>query len=207
MTTPTIVLAHGATSGPWVFDGWADALTGWDVRAPDLQEGLDVAHASMRDYARRLIEEAGDARPLVLGGWSMGGLVALMAATELQLAGLVVIEPSAPLEVSGGDDSVEPTPGTYEAGDLYGPQQPDSRSRPESLLARRERQRGISVPAVPCPLLVVAGRDHADDRGRAIAAHYGGDLIAFHDLGHEALILDTEPRGAVATWLGGLDLG
>jgi hypothetical protein len=207
VATPTIALAHGATSGPWVFDDWVDALDGWDVRVPDLQEGLDVAHASMRGYAGRLIEAAGGARPLVFGGWSMGGLVAMMAAAELGPAGLVVIEPSAPLEVAGGDHSVEPAPGTYEAEDVYGPQPAGTIHRTESLLARQERHRGISVPAVPCPLLVVAGRDHAEDRGRAIASHYGGDLITFHGLGHGALVRDTQPRGAVATWLGGLDLG
>jgi hypothetical protein len=45
-----VVLVHGAGSGPWVFDGWADDFPGVSVHAVDLHEGLDVAQASMTDY-------------------------------------------------------------------------------------------------------------------------------------------------------------
>ena len=34
-----LILVHGATSGPWVFDHWPAAFPGYDVRAPDLQAG------------------------------------------------------------------------------------------------------------------------------------------------------------------------
>ena len=54
-----VVLVHGAASGPWVFDGWAGAFPDDDVRVPDLQEGLDVARASMSDYADRVLAAAG----------------------------------------------------------------------------------------------------------------------------------------------------
>ncbi len=75
-----MVLVHGATSGPWVFDGWAARWPGEDVRIPDLQVGLDVAHATMSDYADRVLAAAGD-EPALLCGWSMGGLVAMWPST------------------------------------------------------------------------------------------------------------------------------
>ena len=45
------MLVHGAGSGPEVFEGWAESFPGVTVAVVDLQEGLDVAHASHVDYA------------------------------------------------------------------------------------------------------------------------------------------------------------
>ncbi|HTT92827.1 MAG TPA: alpha/beta fold hydrolase [Acidimicrobiales bacterium] len=76
------ICIHGAGSGPWAFAGWADDFPGWEVVAPDLQEGLDLATASMADYAAAVhvaSEGAVGLAHTVLCGWSMGGLVALMA--------------------------------------------------------------------------------------------------------------------------------
>lgn len=190
---PRVVLVHGATGGPWTFDPWLPHLAGLDVRVPDLQRGVDdVARATMADYEAAVTEAVGDTRAVVVG-YSMGGLVALMAARRRRLAGLVVLEPSAPVEVSGGDDDVVPRPGTYGGG--------RGRSRPESSWAQAERHRGISVPGVGCPLLVVAGRDHADDRGRAVATRYGGELRTFPDVPHDLLADDAEVIEAVTAWV------
>ena len=46
-----MVLIHGAGSGPWVFDEWQGDFPWIQLVAPDLQEGLDVAKASMSDYS------------------------------------------------------------------------------------------------------------------------------------------------------------
>jgi len=202
-----IVLVHGATSGPWVFDDWADSWAArWpevEVRVPDLQEGLDVAHATMSDYVDRVLAAVGD-RHAVLCGWSMGGLVAMMAARHSQPAALVVIEPSVPAEINGGDPNWPLAAGTYDAESTYGPSVPGTRHRPESLLARGERKRGISVPAMTCPLLVVAGRDYVDTRGRPVAEQYGADLMEFPELGHFQLVADPRVRGAIAQWVSSL---
>jgi hypothetical protein len=40
---------------------------------------------------------------------------------------------------------------------VYGSFPSDMRARPESLFARAERKRGISVPSLPCPSLVIYG--------------------------------------------------
>jgi len=210
-----VVLVHGATSGPWVFDGWADQWPDDDVRVPDLQEGLDVAHATMSDYADRVLAAVGDQaardkpvhdkpvrdRPVVLCGWSMGGLVAMMAALRCEPAALVVIEPSVPAEIDGGDPDWPLEAGTYDAESTYGPSVPGMRHRPESLLARGERKRGISIPEFDCPLLVVAGRSYVATRGRPVAKHYGADLMEFPELSHFQLVVDPRVREAIAQWV------
>src|ERR1700678_2243016 len=93
----SLVLVHGAGSGPWVFDGWADAFPSLAVVAVDLQSGLDVAEASMDDYARNVVTAARQLPPPVaLCGWSMGGLVVLQAAHEVRPHRVVLIEASPP---------------------------------------------------------------------------------------------------------------
>lgn len=203
MTDPTdrtLVLVHGAASGPWVFDAWRPRWPGYDVRVPDLQEGLDVAHASMGDYAARVTAAATPGAVVV--GWSMGGLVAMMAAAEIAPAALVVIEPSAPMQAGRADPDVVVEPGTYDAADVYGSVADPSQTRPESALARAERLRGVSVPRIACPMLVVAGRDYLDTRGRPVADHYRAHLLEFPDLNHGELVGEPEVCDAIRTWVG-----
>lgn len=201
-----LVLVHGATSGPWVFDGWAARWPDDDVLIPDLQEGLDVAHATMSDYVDRVLAAVGG-QPAVLCGWSMGGLVAMIAARDFQPTALVVIEPSVPAQIDGGDPNWPVEAGTYDAESAYGPSVPGTRHRPESLLARGERKRGISVPAITCPLLVVAGRDYIATRGRSVAEHYGAELMEFPELSHYQLVVDRRVRDAVAQWVSSVSPG
>ena len=195
-----IVLVHGATSGPWCFDGWAEQFPDDDVLAPDLQQGLDVAHATMAQYADPVVAAAGDGRA-VLCGWSMGGLVAMMAALRCRPAALVVLEPSVPQEVDGGDPDWPVEPGTYEAESVYGESVARLRHRLESLPARGDRKRGISVPGFACPVLVVAGDDYVDTRGRPVADHYGAELLEFAGLDHVQLVTDPRVRAAIAGWV------
>src|SRR5439155_22704054 len=103
----SLLLAHGAGSGPWVFDGWADAFPGLEVAAPDLEAGLNVAEAAMSNYAAVVVRGAERlARPLALCGWSSGGLAAMLAARQAEADLLILLETSPPGEVQGFDDSV-----------------------------------------------------------------------------------------------------
>jgi pimeloyl-ACP methyl ester carboxylesterase len=210
-----LVLVHGATSGPWAFDGWMPALGGFDVRVPDLQNGLDVGRATMEAYwdqveahldplhaADGAHKHGGAASSAVVCGWSMGGLVAMMAARRRRLAALVVVEPSLPLEVGGGDPDLPLIEGTYEAADAYGPVADATRHRPESVLARGQRLRGISIPTIDCPMLVVAGRSYLATRGEPVAARYAADLRVFPRLGHGELVERPEVAAAVTSWIG-----
>jgi alpha-beta hydrolase superfamily lysophospholipase len=85
-----------------VFDGWAQDFTDWSVAAPDLLEGLDVATATMQHYVASVVRATrrmAGSGPLVLCGWSMGGLVVLMAAPAVTPDAVVVLEPSLPAEL------------------------------------------------------------------------------------------------------------
>ena len=136
-----------------VFEGWGAALRGIEVVTIDLHDGRDIACSSMQDYARCLVEASIRLRPpLFVCGWSMGGLVALMACASLELAGLILLEPSPPAEVQGFDDSHKLRQGAFDPEEVYGPFPPGIASRWESQLARDERKRGISVPSIlPVP--------------------------------------------------------
>lgn len=194
---------HGAGSGPEVFGGWTGARVGIDVVAVDLQDGLDVASASMDGYARNLRRLAEDVpRPLALCGWSMGGLVAMMAAPEVAPESLVVIEPSAPAEVQGTAVVPDET-GTFDPEDLYGPFPGGIPARPESQRARVDRKRGISVPSLPRRTLVVYGDEFAEDRGRPLEERYGIEGAFFPGLDHWGLVLGGAVRDRVFDYVSG----
>jgi hypothetical protein len=198
----SLILVHGAGSGPWIFDGWAGAFPTLELEAVDLQAGLDVAEAAMSNYAAVVARAAdGLPRPLAICGWSMGGLAAGLAARPAEAAGLVLLEPSPPRETHGADPAVGLEAGTFDPEAVYGPFPPGIRARPESRLARAERRRGVSLPSLPCPALVVYGDEYADDRGRALARFYGAEELPFPGLDHWELVLDERVRHAVAEWL------
>ena len=75
-------------------------------------------------------------------------------------------------------------------------------ARAESTLARAERKRGISVPELPCPSLVIYGEAFRDERGTQIAGLYGSAERYFPGLDHWDLIRDLRVREAVAEFLG-----
>ena len=199
----SLLLVHGAGSGPWVFDGWEHRFSDLKVSAVDLHEGLDVGRASMADYASRVIHAAEPLpRPLALCGWSMGGLVALMAAQESRCAYLVLIEASAPGEVQGFDLSIQPRVEAFDSESVYGAFPPGVPSRSESQYARDERKRGISIPELPCPTLVISGKNHPVDRGTDLAAFYGAKLVEFPHLDHWELITTDSVKDSIRDFLG-----
>jgi pimeloyl-ACP methyl ester carboxylesterase len=202
-TPVSLLLVHGAGSGPWVYDRWLSAFPTLTVEAVDLQEGLAVEQASMSDYADRVAAAARTmVGPVALCGWSMGGLVVLQAAQEMQPHSVVLLEASAPAEVQGRDSDVQLVGGVFDPEAEYGKFPAGIAARPESLLARAERKRGISVPSLPCPSLVIATADFPGERGRSVADLYGSELAEFPELRHFDLVLNAAPRQAVADFLG-----
>ncbi len=201
-TVASLLLVHGAGSGPQVFENWPGHFAGLDVDAVDLQAGLVVARASMRNYAAAVAARANLLpEPRAICGWSMGGLAAMMAADLAGATRLVLLEPSAPAEVLSEHDHVPPAEGTFDPVEVYGPLPERLGTRSESALARAERKRGISVPELPCPALVVYGDEFPDERGRAIAARYRADERHFPGLEHVELVLDQRVPAAVSDWL------
>jgi pimeloyl-ACP methyl ester carboxylesterase len=145
----------------------------------------------MYDYAGIVERATAEVpRPLVLCGWSLGGLVVLMAAKQARPDLILLIEPSPPAEVQGSNRELPLVFGTFDPEAAYGPFPEGVRARPESAIARAERKRGISVPSLSCPSVVVYGNEFPDDRGRAIAALYGSETLEFPDLDHWRLVLD-----------------
>lgn len=198
----SLVLVHGAASGPRVFDHWTEVLDGIGIIAVDLHEGRDVATASMVDYANVVVGAAErSSRPLALCGWSMGGLVAMMAAGELRPGRLVLLEPSPPGQVAGFDGDVVPAAGVFDGERTYGPFPTGIPSRPESSLARAERKRGISIPELPCSTLVVSSAEFEVERGVGIASRYGCEHLHFGELDHWGLVMDQQVPSAILQWL------
>lgn len=198
----SVLLVHGAASGPWVFDGWAGAFERSSVVAVDLQAGLDVAYASMEDYALAVRRAASRMpQPVAVVAWSMGGLAAMLAAEEARPSCLVLMEPSPPAEIQGEDPGVLAEPGLLDGEATYGAFPAGVASRPESSLARAQRKAGISVLSLACPVLAVYGSEYRQERGRRIATLYGGAELAFSDIEHFGLVLDRRVRDAVAAHL------
>ncbi len=109
LTTP-IIMVHGAFCGGWVFEDFRKPFEGAGhfVMAPDLpghQSGAkrqEVAGQSMSGYAQAIAELCvAQPEPPILVGHSLGGLVAQLAAAKADLAGLILLAPSAPWGVQG----------------------------------------------------------------------------------------------------------
>jgi dienelactone hydrolase len=199
----SLLLVHGAGSGPWVYTDWAASFPTLTVSAVDLQEGIAVEHASMADYAARVTAAARALpQPVALCGWSMGGLIVLQAAEGVQPHSVILLEPSAPAEIQGYNPDVPLVEGAFDPEAEYGMFPDGIKAQPESLLARAERKRGISVSSLACPSLVIASAAFADERGRSVADLYGSTLVEFPELGHFDLVLHAAPRQAVADFLG-----
>lgn len=194
----SLLLVHGAGSGPWVFDGWRELFPPTlRIETVDLQEGLDPAHASMAQYADAVARAAqGLDHPVVVVAWSMGGLAAMMAADSADA--LVLLEASAPAEVQGVRREVVPAPGVFDPEGEYGAFPRGVRARPESALARAERKRGISVPELCCPTLVVYGDAFTDERGSRLVARYGTRELSLPGKSHWDLVRDPDAIRAVA---------
>jgi pimeloyl-ACP methyl ester carboxylesterase len=137
-------------------------------------------------------------RPFALLGWSMGGLVAMLAARRLEPDALVLLEPSPPGESADGE---APQEGVYDPEEAYGPFLDGIRARPESRYARAERERGILVTSVPERTLVVSGDEFAEERGTAVARRYGADELNVPGTDHWGLVRDERVRAAIADWL------
>ena len=193
----SLLLVHGAGSGPWVFDGWPAYFPSTRrLETVDLQEGLDPAHATMAQYADAIARAAQRLDRPVVVAWSMGGLAAMMAADSADA--LVLLEASAPAEVQGTRRDVRPAAGIFDPEAEYGPFPAGVRARAESALARAERKRGISVPALPCPALVVYGDEYAEERGHRLVARYGAHELPLPGKTHWDLVRDPEAIRAIA---------
>jgi len=182
---PSILFIHGGITGAWIWDAWRAHLSpfGWEVNVLDLRGHgrslpADMALITMDDYladVASVAEQVAAARGAypVIGGWAMGGLIAMLhAAREPRAPGLLLFAPSPPLEVAGRAEAevVRQTPSGPFGAEVYGLYPDDLeasrqalhdltdeeaaavleqvRGAEESGLARRQRRRGISLAAL-----------------------------------------------------------
>jgi pimeloyl-ACP methyl ester carboxylesterase len=181
VTRATVVLIHGAANSAGVWRYWRRALGALgattlavDLRGHGAGAPANLARTSMADYADDVKRAIGSLpQPPILLGWSMGGLVAMMVAADRHAAACIGLAPSAPARRRNADLPLREGvfgPETYGIVDRDPQRQPtmpdlDEEERaialaalgPESLLARDERQAGIVIDRMPCPLLIVTG--------------------------------------------------
>jgi pimeloyl-ACP methyl ester carboxylesterase len=91
--------------------------------------------------------------------------------------------------------------GTFDPEAVYGAFPAGVPARPESSRARAERKRGISIPSVPCPSLVIYGDDYREERGRQIARLYSSREHDFPGLTHWDLVREGKVREAIRDYL------
>jgi len=227
---PPIVLVHGAANSSGVWTHWQTALAdlGWTSYALDLRGhgacgAVDLSDTTMTDYAddvRALMGEL-PRRP-VLVGWSMGGLVAMMAAAGGGAAACVGLAPSVPGR--SRDGSLPLRHGTFgpeeygiasrEPGEQPAMADLDQEERRaalaslgrESRLARDERAAGVVIERLPCPLLVVTGTDdHQWPRSRYATMHLKADWMEAPGASHWGLVLSRPALArlvpAIAAWM------
>jgi len=227
---PPAVLVHGAANSAGIWRFWQQALAerGWasfalDLRGHGRSGPHDLSTTSMRDYAADVCSLTVQLRPPpVLLGWSMGGLVALMAAAEAGAAACVCLAPSAPAPQA--DVSIAPRAGEFgpEEYGLTGDVASDERAMPdldgeerqiaraslgrESRWARDERQAGIVVAAVRCPLLIVTGTaDRSWPLSRYRDVPLAAGWLSVEGASHWGLVLNRRALAmlvpAVTRWL------
>ncbi|HXK34073.1 MAG TPA: alpha/beta hydrolase family protein [Dehalococcoidia bacterium] len=215
------VLVHGAANSALVWTFWQRELAARghishaiDLRGHGHSSACDLSRTSMQDYADDLLAFLATlAAPPVLAGWSMGGLVAMLAAQRTTVRAIVGLAPSTPARRR--DESVELRTGEFDATeygvrlDDAGPQAAmydlDAEERllalascgRESRYARDERAAGVVVESLPCPLLIVTST--ADDqwpRSRYDGLHLAAEHLSVDGASHWGLVLN---RRAVAS--------
>ena len=176
----------------------------------------------MRDYAADVAAALrGVGEGPVVVGWSMGGLVAMMAAAGGHASACVCLAPSAPARET--DPSVPLRHGVF-GPEEYGitsrdpadqPAMPDLDSEErtvalasltdDSRLARDERRAGVAIASLPCPLLIVTGTaDEQWPRSSYDGLWLAADYIEAEGASHWGLVLNRRvlatlvPR--VAAW-------
>jgi pimeloyl-ACP methyl ester carboxylesterase len=103
-----IILIHGAANSARVWRFWQEELAArrWSSYALDLRghgesAATDLSETRMADYAADVVTFARELRrPAVLLGWSMGGLVAMMAAAPCSAVACIGLAPSTPAWLS-----------------------------------------------------------------------------------------------------------
>jgi pimeloyl-ACP methyl ester carboxylesterase len=227
---PAVILVHGAANSGrvWTFWQYELARRGWTSHAIDLRghgasEIGDLGTTRMADYAADVVALARTLRrPPILIGWSMGGLVAMMAAATCDAQACVGLAPST--AARSRDRSIPLRAGVFGAEE-YGIVDRDPDLQPsmadldreervvaleslglESRMARDERKAGIIIASLPCPVLIVTGTaDTQWPRQRYADLPFAADHVEIGGASHWGLVLNRrvlpEIGSVVCGWL------
>ena len=179
---PPVIFVHGAGTTGNVWTYWCERFVteGWPCHALDLRghgasSAMDLSRTSIWDYVAAVETVAAQLSvPPVVIGWSMGGHIAVMAASRGGFCACVALDPDPPADST--DDARELAFGQISPADIgYDldgdpddlPGMPDLTTEErahaqrslcdESILVRTERRRGIIIEGMPCPLLEIIG--------------------------------------------------
>jgi surfactin synthase thioesterase subunit len=103
----SVLCIHGAGAGGWEWNQWRRVISahGLAVSAPDLQPAAaGLAQTRFEDYRAQVVDWARELAvreqaPVVLAGASLGGLLALSVAAEVEAAAAILINPMPPAGV------------------------------------------------------------------------------------------------------------
>lgn len=192
-----------------------------------------VSGATMQNYVNDLEEAINNfalEKPVIMGH-SMGGLVALMYGAQKDVAGIVALDASSPIEVQKISEEKE-YPKEYTPLDAGMPTEQDkimeafSDIEPEVLInlkkilglesgvARSERKRGISVPKESLegkPLLFIGAENGTSvpfgigiEKVRAQAEYYDSPVVEIKGASHPGLLIGVhweETIKEIINWL------
>jgi pimeloyl-ACP methyl ester carboxylesterase len=225
---PPVILVHGAANSARVWTFWQEELArrGWSSHAIDLRghgasAAAELGATRMADYADDVVAFARTLRePPVLLGWSMGGLVALMATGRCGARACVGLAPSTPARAV--DSSVSLRGGVF-GGEEYGIVDRDPERQPgmadldreervvalaslglESRLARDERKAGIVIGDLRCAVLIVTGTaDTLWPRQRYDDLPLAADRVEIDGASHWGLVLNRRLLSGIGSAVGG----
>jgi pimeloyl-ACP methyl ester carboxylesterase len=220
-----VVLVHGAANSARVWTYWQRELAARghpsyaiDLRGHGESDTIDLSHTSMQDYADDVVSLMRElAEPPVLIGWSMGGLVAMLAAQQTPVRAIVGLAPSTPARER--DASKPLRAGTF-GPEEYGitnfdpaHEQPamfdlDSEERAlaigslcnESRYARDERAAGVVVESLPCPQVgITSTADTQWARSRYDGMHLPAEHFSVDGASHWGLVLNRRVLAALVS--------
>ena len=234
-----IILIHMSWGGTWAFTLYMPFLAsyGYRVHALDLRghgdSGGTVRGTTMQDYVddvKTVVDGLGLSTPIVIGH-SMGGLIALMYASQYGSSALISMDGSPSLEVQKTSEektypeSYTPKdsgmPGNPIAAMMALPDVPLMRLMKmkkmldvESGVARSDRKKGVSVPkeSLQMPLLFIGAEKGTSvpfgigiEKTQAQANYYEGDLVEIKKATHPGLLVGRKWKVAakvIVDWLG-----
>ena len=220
---PTTLAIHGAGGGGWEWAIWQRvwAAQACAFVAPDLMPMAGgLAQTRLEDYVAQMRRAAGLLRRPLLVGASLGGLIALAIAQEVDATAVVLVDPVPPSDVvprpaaRAIDGDVVPW-GSRRRYDSTRRAMPDAdaaaqmhafrRWRDESAVVLREAEAGIAITRPRCPVLVIAAtRDEAvpTAASAALARHLEASLWRC-DVSHVGALLGrtaAETAARVLAW-------